>query len=495
MLREVLQRARRRCVAHLLLDQSALALTIGMGGAILLLLAGTQILDWYWVVLLAVASLGVGIYRLRQTIPSIYKLAQRIDRRLSLADTLSTATYFESDPSRGHEVIRTRQREEAESMARSVDLTVALPFARPRFAYPAIALAAVAFGLFALRYAVNGSLSLRPSLVSVAFDHFFPPKTEMAKANKKRDPLRPPSSEDTNPDSPTVENQDTPDQMLNTDQTPDTNNPQAADNSKESAQKGRQDEQNADVQGDNSEKGDKQGNSNDASEDNSKQGNKDGKQQEAKDGKQGSENQNSSLMDKLKDAMANMLNKMKSSSKDGQQSQQQDAQNQQGQKDKSNQGKQGKQQQDQAKSDAQSDQQQSEAGDKKQTADAKGAEKSSDKNASQDSKSGIGSADGDKAAREAEQLQAMGKISEILGKRAQNVTGEVMVEVGSSKQQLKTPWAQKQAQHTEAGSEIHRDEVPLIYQQFVEQYFEEVRKTPAAPKPAKSAPKPQNPGE
>src|SRR5215470_916263 len=141
-----------------------------MAGTIILLLAGTQILEWYWVVLLAVTSLGVGIYRLRQTIPSTYKLAQRIDRRLSLADALSTAMYFESDTSKGHEAIRVRQHEQAESTARSVDLQAAVPYSRPRFAYPAIALAAVAFGLFALRFAVTGSLNLQPSLVKMAFD-------------------------------------------------------------------------------------------------------------------------------------------------------------------------------------------------------------------------------------------------------------------------------------------------------------------------------------
>lgn len=80
----------------------------------------------------------------------------------------------------------------------------------------------------------------------------------------------------------------------------------------------------------------------------------------------------------------------------------------------------------------------------------------------------------------------MGKITEIFGKRAQNVTGEVMVEVGSSKQQLKTPWAPKQATHVDAGGEIHRDEVPLIYQQFVEQYFEQIHKSPAPVKAQKS---------
>jgi hypothetical protein len=187
-------------------------------------------------------------------------------------------------------------------------------------------------------------------------------------------------------------------------------------------------------------------------------------------------------MDKLRDAMSNMMNKMKPSQKQGDQSQQ-NAQNgqQNGKADKNQKQQSAKNQDQKANPDSQSDQQ-SDQSDQKQSAEAKGSEKSSDKNAAQDSKSGVGSADGDKSAKEAEQLAAMGKISEILGKRSQNVTGEVMVEVGSSKQQLKTPWAQRQATHVEAGSEIHRDEVPLIYQQFVEQYFEEIHKAPAAAK-------------
>src|SRR5579864_7576109 len=81
-LTDLLERARRRLFGQLVLDKGALALLIGMAGAILLLLTGTQILDWYWPVLLVVVSLGVGIYRLRQSLPSFYKLAQHIDPRL-----------------------------------------------------------------------------------------------------------------------------------------------------------------------------------------------------------------------------------------------------------------------------------------------------------------------------------------------------------------------------------------------------------------------------
>ena len=79
-LTDLLERARRRLFGQLALDKGALALVIGMAAVILLLLTGTQILDWYWPVLVVAVSLGVGIYRLRKSLPSLYVLAQRIDQ-------------------------------------------------------------------------------------------------------------------------------------------------------------------------------------------------------------------------------------------------------------------------------------------------------------------------------------------------------------------------------------------------------------------------------
>jgi hypothetical protein len=99
--------------------------------------------------------------------------------------------------------------------------------------------------------------------------------------------------------------------------------------------------------------------------------------------------------------------------------------------------------------------------------------------AAKQGQSGIGRGDGSKAIRDAEQLAAMGKISEIIGKRSQNLTGEVMVEVASGKQELRTAYSQQPAKHTDSGGEIHRDEIPLAYQRYVQQYFDAVRK-PAA---------------
>jgi len=173
ILSALLDKARRRILTQLLLDKGALAATIGLGGTVVLLLAGTAILEWYWVAALVLVSLGVGIYQMRKSVPSQYQLAQRIDRRLELADTLSTATYFGENPKLGHEAVCKVQRREAENLAGGVDLQAALPLPRSRYIYPAAALLLAAGGLFILRFALLGSLDLRPSLIEMAVDSFF----------------------------------------------------------------------------------------------------------------------------------------------------------------------------------------------------------------------------------------------------------------------------------------------------------------------------------
>ena len=70
----------------------------------------------------------------------------------------------------------------------------------------------------------------------------------------------------------------------------------------------------------------------------------------------------------------------------------------------------------------------------------------------------------------------MGKLAEIIGKRSANLTGEVTVETSSGKQGLKTQDSQRVGQHSDAGGEINRDEIPLMYQQYVREYMERVHK-------------------
>jgi hypothetical protein len=204
-----------------------------------------------------------------------------------------------------------------------------------------------------------------------------------------------------------------------------------------------------------------------------------GDKQGPQNAKQGGNDQNSSMFDKMRDAMANLMNKMKVPNQ-----QQQRASNQKGQEkgqgEKSGQGQKGEKGQGQQQgkgapsddpdADAQGEQQ-------AQSGQGKSNDKSADSGAPNEAKSGMGKQDGDKGIKDAEQLAAMGKLSEIFGKRAQNMTGDVMVEVSNNKQQqLRTGYSQRNAAHREAGGEIHRDEVPIEYQHYVQQYFDQVRK-------------------
>jgi len=104
--------------------------------------------------------------------------------------------------------------------------------------------------------------------------------------------------------------------------------------------------------------------------------------------------------------------------------------------------------------------------------------RASNREGSNQSKSGIGSQNGIKALKEAEELQAMGKLAEIIGKRSQDVTGEMMVEVSSGRQQLRTAYSDRVGHHSDTGGEINRDEVPLMFQQYVRQYMERVHRQP-----------------
>jgi hypothetical protein len=213
-------------------------------------------------------------------------------------------------------------------------------------------------------------------------------------------------------------------------------------------------------------------------------------------GKQGPGNdEESSLMQKMREAMANLLDKLKiQPPKDagGQQTEQASSkglpsgQTQKGQ-DPNGKPMPGKPQSGGQDAKADSDQA-GEGAEKAEGGKNSKGERGADERAAQDGKSGIGREDGDKQLRDAQNQAAMGKISELLGKRAQNITGEMMVEVSSGRQQqLKTQYSTQRSSHAESGGEIHRDEVPLIYQQYVQQYFEEIRKAPTKGKQATGA--------
>ena len=488
----LIAQARRRKLGHLAVNEFALAACIALGGGIVLLLAGTQLLDWYWPVILFAVALGAGVWRVRTRIPSGYGIARALDDRLSLQDALSTAFYFREHPERIRVSADTveRQRNAAEDLARTADLHRAVPFLFPRALYAAAGLLVAVAALFAVRYGVTHSLDLGPSLAAIAFQGVSTSDQDAREARKKG--LGDRASNDRwkeemglTPDpwqSTPLDQSAAADGALNTVDTPDVNNDRAA-NGKSNGNPSQDPQQDPN---ESAEDGQNSAGKDSGADDKAGSPNQDGGatgQDPKKDGQRdGKASDKSGLTDKIKDALASLMSKLKmqpkpggsqtAASKDGgsQASKQRDG------KDGKGTPQQGRPSDNaQASSESNSDAQ-AQANQQAQASQGKSNSQSPERAASPDAKSGIGKQDGDKSLKDAQQLAAMGKISEIIGKRSRNVTGEMMVEVASGRQQLKTQYSQKKSAHGEAGGEINRDEVPLAYQQYVQQYFEEIRK-------------------
>lgn len=497
MIEALIRRARRRYIGNQLLAHAAYAASAAMGGLILLLIAGTQILDWPSVVLLSAGALAIGTYRTFRRIPSSYAIAQLVDRRCYLADALSTALFFAGSEAKGIESMRAGQRAYAERVAEKADLERAIPFAMPRAAYTFAVLGLVASGLFALRYGVTHRLDLRPPLARIVMDNFgFGAERQEQAALRKNSASKPDMPKpvgltmpDGDPNNPS-QLDPAPDSALDTIGIPDAVNDALRENqnSGKAKSEGAGAEKSDGEQGDAASSEGADANSGDSLSDNSQTG-QNGKQNgtpESGKPEEGNAGQNSSLVSKLRDAMSNLLSKMRQPNgsgsqrqpNSGQNGQQQPAAQRAGQKQNGASGQGQQQGAGQESADAEN-QQAGVEGKNGQNAQAKGGGQSSDQQASNQPGSGIGKQDGNKDSKLAEQLAAMGKISEIIGKRSASVTGEITIEVPSSQQQLHTPYSQTAVTHADSGGEISRDEVPVIFQQYVQQYFEQVRKQPA----------------
>jgi len=495
MVFKTVRRARRRMLANEALRHAAYSVSAALASLILLLLAGTQILGWAWLLLLPAVALAAGAYATWRTAPSLYRAAQRVDRNLQLADTLSTALFFSpmEQPARSHDM-RRAQWSQAESVAAGVDPRRAIPLRMPRALYGAALLALAAAGLFALRYGLDRRLDLRAPLARIVQDKL----GYTASRQTARDRQRPPARDPKHPAEPGFSLDDSkqktpgeldaaPDSALDTVSVPDVDSKTATirpENSKL--------EQSAQLEGEQSPAEEPEGvSANPAGEQQSADGKKGpGQGKQGQDGdKQASGNsgENSNLLGKFKDAMSSLMNRMRQQT--GAQGKQQQAGAQNGGQQKSQpgnsgqNGKQGQQPGDGQHADAKdaNDAQPGDDGQNAQNSQSGSPGQSGQQPATKQPGSGIGRQDGSKDVKLAEQLAAMGKISEIIGKRAANVTGEVTVEVENSNRQLRTPYAQRDAHHGQAGGEINRDEVPLALQSYVQQYFEQVRKQAARP--------------
>ena len=472
----LIEQGRRRSALQLVLDQFGWGATACLAAFIVLLLVGTQVLNWYWPVLLLFVTVAIGWWRSRKRLPGEYQVAQKLDEALSLKDLISTAFHYQDANRRADPAFVQAVAEQAAAAAATADARVAIPIYMPRGAWAATAVFTVAAALFIARYGILRTFDLSAPIAQISFDTL----TGAPKAVKKQaqlaqksafpDPfnLSVPDSELSNVNEKDIAVQESL-------RTMDVNDPSKAGRQ---GQKGEQsaaqdEEQSEDTQEGESAAGDKK---------QSPAGSKDGKRPGDQDPKQkqGQQQKDGGLMDKMRDALANLMDKMNIEPKGGEQKQ--NASNKDGQK-----GQQKEKGQSQpGKPNEQGEPDASQPGQQQADSDSAQQAKSnqpgnSPEQASKSEKSGVGKQDGNKDTQLAEQQNAMGKLSELLGKRSLNMQGEVMVEVTNSKnQQLKTPYVTRSASHVEAGGEVSRDEVPLHLQDYVQRYYDQVRK-PAAP--------------
>jgi hypothetical protein len=466
-----------------------------MAGMIVLLLLGTQVLDWRWLAALVSAGVLAGFRRLPREIPSRYGIAQQMDRRLDLHDSLSTAFFYRRlAKDRGAaQGMRDAQLGEAERIAAGVDVVSAVPLAFPRSVYAMAILGLIASSLFALRYGISRRLDLRPPLATLVFDAFHFSSEPQSAEKKKREVRRAddklkPSGLQLNEDAERKAGADGSNPGLSAEAPEsDAARKSEADSSKQHAsasveslkprQPGAERGEGASETAAGSSEGEK-----DASEEAESRGQASGRSSASQEAAS-SQHESNGLLDKFRDAMSNLLSRLRSQPKQG--DSQQMAPGETGRDSGRGRRERGQKASDRNGRRTEGSPNGNAEGDE-QGQGAENAESGPGKQGGQDTEqatkqgqSGIGRDDGSKAIREAEQLAAMGKISEIIGKRSKNLTGEVMVEVASGKQELRTAYSDQQAKHTDSGGEIHRDEIPLAYQQYVQQYFDEVRKPPA----------------
>jgi hypothetical protein len=484
----------RRRLVVLTTEQLAFALLLTSGGAILMLLTGTQILDWYWLVLLAAIGLGVSGWRIRRRLVHRYDLARLIDDRLQLQDSLSTAWFLLSEPSNRDRPIARRQIEGAEQLAATIAPESAFPIVLSRLWIASFALIVVIFGLFTTRYLLNSSLSLKPALIHLPFAS---DKAAAAEAKLREQPknktdgqgqpareLLPGDQRNTAAPSaspseaaPNAQSDSKSQQNANASSSSSSGKSSESSQPEDGQSASKNGEQNAESSGSENPKPDSKAAQNSKDANGSRQ-DKGRAQPKSADGQQ-----TPGLMDKMKDAISGLMAKLQrpSASDNGSRDAKKNASGQKSQgqqnaaKDKQNGTPDQNGQKAQSSLDSPSSAQA--AAVEKTPASALGSSNEQmQQSKSNDPQSGAGRQDGQKDLKDAEQLRAMGKLAEIIGKRSANLTGDIKVEKPTQQQQLETQYTNRVGQHVDNGGEINRDEVPSEYQNYVRAYMSEVHK-------------------
>lgn len=469
---DVIERGRRRLLRNAIAVASARAACAGLGSFVLLLVLGADIVDWRWLTIFPTLTFAAGALLAWRRCPNGYKTAQHIDARLHLADTLSTAVfYWPAHLSvRCDEKMRCSQREYAGRMASAVNLRAAFPLQIPRPVLSCLtALMLLAVGLGIVRHHLEHSLDLRRPLAPCvqewarSFESMFSraERYRLASTQDKNDALgekadgRPQESSGDDSSSSASEDRDT------------------ADPGEALAQKGEKPASGSGSEGQENQTADRRQQD---SEEPAGSGDEAGSQPRDAQSSNGADNQpgtSSGLLGKLSNSLANLTSALKSklagaADRKGIQGAGHGTSSEIAKAANANAG-------------AQGDTPEAKAGDAGAAGDSSPTDSGGDAmsgrsaNPEQRGGNGAGSDDGSKQLQLAKQLEAMGKISVILGKRSQGVSGDVSVEVTSGRSELRTPYELRHAAHGSVEASAERDRIPIEFESYVQQYFRELR--------------------
>ena len=490
MLSEVVTRARRRLLYNAIAVEAARAVSAGMAGLVLLLALGTGILGWRWMCLIPAAAFSAGVLVACLRRPTAYETARRIDSRLLLSDTLSTAVFFlgEGSPRRCDPGMRLAQRAHATLAAEHVDLGRALPLRIPRTIWASAGILAVlAGGLVAIRYRSNGRFAWRAPITPAIRELLSGFKTELAKLE--------PNLETPVTDAAPADSGNKDDAAGDPEQTSGNQAPGQADRAStgKDDKRDHRDRAETDQAGSghdsagSQQENDGEGTS-DASSQNAASRPGGGSKQESTNqagGQSGANEWSSrpSLLSSLGNAAKSLVSALMPRSGGAQGAQ----------RGRTSQSGTGTPQREHGNRHGEGAQGSPSQGTDQADGTAEGvhggirAGENSGPPSESNPANGAGSQDGRKEIRSADELAAMGKLNAILGKRANDLTGTASIEVTSGHQDLKTPYAARNAEHRDAQAGVNRDQVPLVLRDYIEQYFRELRQ----PGPLTHAAKPR----
>ncbi len=476
-------RAGRRVRLNQTLQEAAWAAAIALLGPVLLLLTGRQWFAWPLLLLFVLAGLAFAGWRLYRRRPTPYQVSQTLDLRLATHDQISTAVYFLDTTSTAAD----EQRRAAAGVAASAPIEDVFPVAAPRSLYALAGVLVVASTLCAIRFFLEKPFRVDQPLARVIQQALNPdgtlpkqhqaPQEQLQAKNKPQGiPIETPESliaADRQPG----EDPAKPGAAATSDPEagrPPSGNPEDTSASDPFGEPGAGDRDDMPIQSyeDMLERDAKNG----LSKPDTKQGSNQDSSSNSNQSAAGAEA--NSMLSKLREAMNNMLSKLqqKPQGNGKQQGQQGSPSNAGEQQEGKGEGQKGSGQpqpggeQGAEGEGAESDQQATGQG-----ASAKSGAKASDGGQKGSSGDGAGQQEGDKAIQDALQQEALGKLTELYGRRAQNVTGEVTVEAQSGKQSLRTPLSAKQGDHRDAGGQVSRDEIPLAYQAYIKEYYSKIR--------------------